>query len=434
MAIEVGPGVPIEGVAGAPIQEGPAPPPASVRPDPFETGRLARYFVGFVLSFLGDWFTTVALVVVLFQLTRNPAAPAGYILIRAAPRVFGPSLGGQLADRFTPRLVMAWTAGIQALLSLSLVGSHRAGFVVGIYLAVGVAQFLGAVSRPAQGAMVASLVSGERLARVNAFNSLLLGSSLFAGPAIGALFLVPFGPDPLFILDALTFATATAMARSLPGARARRPAGATVSASEGVRLALRDPLIRMIGAGQLSMSMLITAAQAMLVVAAHARFGGDANVGWLYAGVGVGTTLGAAYALRRQPPRASVPLIIAVTVVGSVICVTAFPLAPTLIGAMVLLGMSSLFGGWVDIWGATEIQRRAPHGYMARFNSVPFLGMYAGALVGAVWSIIGVQFVTWDRVIEIAGIASLGVIAAVSVLNLPKAQHDAEHVEALQEP
>ena len=395
---------------------------------------LARYYGGFVLSFLGDWFTTVALVVVLFQLTGNAAAPAGYVLIRVAPRVIGPWMGGALADRITPRSVMVTTALIQGVMSLTLVISHRGGSVAGIYVAVGVAQYLGAISRPAQGAMVASLVSGEQLSRANALTSLLLGSSLFAGPAVGALLMVPLGPDALFELDALTFFAAAVLAVTLPGTRVKRPAGSSVRAAEGIRLALREPVIRMVGVGQAAMALIITSAQAMLVVAAHAKFGGDANVGWLYAGVGVGTTLGAIYALRRQPPRVSIPVVIAITVLGDCVCVTAFPLAPTLIGAMTLLAMSSLFGGWVDIWGATEIQRRAPHGYMARFNSVPFLGMYGGALIGALWSLIGVHFVSWDRVVEIAGVASIVIVAGVVAVNLPAARRVATREETLREP
>ncbi|MHB8719342.1 MAG: MFS transporter [Candidatus Dormibacteria bacterium] len=428
MAVDVDPGVPTEGMTGAPIHTDPAPPSVSVA-SPSGDSTIVRYYAGFILSFLGDWLTTVALVVVLFELTGNPAAPAGYVLVRAAPRVTGPWMGGALADRFTPRLVMLVTAAWQGGLSLSLVAFHRAAFVPGIYVAVGIAQFLGAISRPAQSAMVAGIVSGERLARANAVISLLLGASLFAGPAVGALLIVPLGPDPLFEVDAITFVAAAALAVTLPSIRVHREIGARVRASEGIARALRDPLIRMVGAGQMAMSIIITSAQAMLVVAAHDKFGGDARVGFLYASVGVGTTLGAIYALRRQPAYAAIPLVIAVTVAGDVVCVTAFPLAPTLIGAMTLLAMSSLFGGWVDIWGATAIQRRAPHGYMARFNSVPFLGMYTGALVGASWSIAGVHYLSWDRVVEIAGIAAIVLAGVVIARNLPAALRLAAQTE-----
>lgn len=382
---------------------------------------VARYYVAVSLSFAGDWLTTVALVVVLFELTRNPAAPAAYVLVRVAPRVAGPWMGGGFADRFSPRAVMAGAAVAQGLLTASLVLSHRAAALWAIYPTVALAQFIGAVSRPAQTALLAGMVSPQRLGQANALYSLLFGSSLFAGPAIGALLLIGVGADPLFAIDAATFVIAAVLALSLPalGSSALRQApGFDAGIWHGFALAMRDPLIRVVALGQLGISLAVTAAQALLVVGAHQQYGGDARVGYLYAAVGLGTTVGALLALRWQPPPRFMGPAIATAIVGNVVCIGAFPLLRSLSGAMAVLSTSSLLGGSLDIWGGTQIQQRAPPGYMGRFNSVVFVGMYGGALAGALWAIGAVSFLSWDRVVELAGVAALALVLVALAVNL----------------
>ncbi len=116
------------------------------------------------------------------------------------------------------------------------------------------------------------------------------------------------GPDLLFAIDAATFAVSAVLVATLPSGRAERerPAVRRALASgtiAGLRLALRDPVIRVVAAANFASGLAVTVTQALLVVAAHERFGGDAAVGYLYAGVGVGGTLGGIIALRvRLPP------------------------------------------------------------------------------------------------------------------------------------
>ena len=136
-------------------------------PPPYRSGRgpIRRFFVGSVLSWYGDWLSTVALVVILYELTGNPAGPAGYILVRVAPRVLGPFIGGNLADRLSPRRIIIIGTSVQAAFTASLILSDRAGAIWAIYAAVALAQFAGALVRPSQSAMLPMLVSDAALPR-----------------------------------------------------------------------------------------------------------------------------------------------------------------------------------------------------------------------------------------------------------------------------
>ena len=106
-------GTPGEGAPGPPAPDAlAAPASASERAGP-PRGPAVRFYVAVCLSLYGDWLTTVALLVVLFEVTHTPAAPAGYMVARIAPRVAGPWLGGHLTDRLSPRVVIMNTSAVQ---------------------------------------------------------------------------------------------------------------------------------------------------------------------------------------------------------------------------------------------------------------------------------------------------------------------------------
>ena len=127
-------------------------------------------------------------------------------------------------------------------------------------------------------------------------------------PAIGAILLARTGPDLLFAIDAATFAISAALVATLPSGRRRldstrslarprrraRVAGSACSRSASPRSAV-------VAAANFASGLAVTVTQALLVVAAHEHYGGDAAVGYLYAGVGVGGTLGGIIALRVDP-------------------------------------------------------------------------------------------------------------------------------------
>ncbi|HEY8756550.1 MAG TPA: MFS transporter [Candidatus Dormibacteraeota bacterium] len=373
------------------------------------------------LSLYGDWLTTVALLVVLFEATHNPAAPAGYMLVRVAPRVMGPWLGGHLSDHRSPRVVMVVTSALQAIFTLSLIGSHRASLIWGIYLAVAMAQFTGALGRPSQGALIPSLVGARGLPRANATYGLLFSTSMFVAPAVGAVLLSRVGPDPLFAIDAASFAICALLVVTLPTPRATRGRTAAdwrprMRRTRAVMLALRNPAIRMVATANFAGGLTITVTQAFLVVAAHERFGGDAAVGYLYSSVGVGGVLGGLFALRWIPPRTWTRFAVFFVITSQVVATAAFSASMALLFALLLLAVSAVAGTSMDTWGITEIQRLAPPGFMGRYNSIIFISLYAGMLVGAAWALATAPLLHWDVAIQISCAAMLVLVGGVWIV------------------
>jgi MFS family permease len=318
----------------------------------------------------------------------------------------------------SPRVVMVSTSSLQGLFTLSLVAAHRTGLIWAMYVVVVLAQFTGALGRPSLGALLPTLVSRRDLPRANATYGLLFSTSIFVAPAIGAVLLIHIGPDPLFAIDAATFGIAALLIATLPkGAprAARNPREAAASRG-AVRLALKEPDIRMVAATNFASGLTATVAQALLVVAAHERFGGDAVVGYLYSGVGVGGAVGGLIALRWIPSRGWTRFALFVAVTMLLVATAAFSASTILLLALLALAASAVAGSSLDTWGITEIQRRAPVGFMGRYNSIIFISLYAGMLVGALWALGTAQVLHWDVAIQISCAAMLVLVGAVWIV------------------
>jgi hypothetical protein len=358
-------------------------------------------------------------VVLLYQLTGTPAGPAGYLLARVAPRVVGPWIGGSLADRDSPRRVIVSAGLIQGVLTASLVLADRAHSLWALYAAVAIAQFVGSLVRPGQGALLPTLVSVDRLSQANALYGTFFSSSIFVAPAIGALLLVHTGPDVLFLIDAGTFVSAAILMMTIPSRRAPTspgsPRGAVLPTTSIFGLGARDPVIRLVAASNFAMGVTLTVAQALLVVAARERFGSDAAVGIMYSAVGAGGIVGGVLALRWTPPRLRIGLVIFTAAIITLTAFAAFAAVSQRYAGLALLAAASVASTGFDVWGITEIQRRAPPRYAGRFNAIPWASLYAGMLVGAVWALGTSNVFHWDFALELACLAMVVLIGAVGI-------------------
>lgn len=378
-------------------------------------GPVVRYLVAAGVSYYGDWLTTVALVVLLYRLTGNATAPAIYILARVAPRVFGPAPGGALADRYGPARVAALCAMAQGALTAAIVVLASIRVLWGVYLAVALAQFLGSMAQPAYNAVIPHIVSREQLGRVNAIYNAILESCILVAPALGALLLLlSVTPQALILGDAASFVLAAALMLSLRtrghgGSKDKRAGGMFA----GVSIVSRDPTLRMFAVGHLCNAFVITALQAVLVVAASQRFGHDTDVGWLYAAVGAGGLLGSV-ALVRWAPQQVRSRGIALAVFAELIPLGLFAIAPNLAVAFALLFVSAVAAILYQTRGATALQQTVRQELLGRVNAVIRLCLYLGMFAGAVAAVSTLQWLSWDRMLAlVTGIAAVVLVLAV---------------------
>jgi MFS family permease len=388
---------------------------AGARPRATHADGVVRFLLAAGISYYGDWLTTVALVVLLFRLTGTATAPALYILARVAPRVLGPAPGGALADRFGPARLAALCGLAQGGLTAAIVVLAAAHLVWPIYLAVALAQFLGSMAQPAYNAVIPFVARPARLKQVNALYTAILETCMLVAPGLGALLLLAnVAPQLLILGDAASFLVAAGLLLTLRtaghgDAQDLRSGGMFV----GVAMVRADAMLRVFAIGHLCTGAVITALQAVLVVAAAQRFGHDTNVGWLYAAVGAGGLVASLTLLRWAPTNVR-RLGIASAVLGELIPLGLFAIVSSLGVAMALLFVSSLFGALYQTRGAIALQERVPRGLLGRVNAVVRFALYLGMLIGAVVAAAAAAWVSWDRLLlYVTAAAALALLATV---------------------
>lgn len=375
-------------------------------------GNASSFLAAATISMYGDWLTTVALIVLLFRLTGSAVAPAGYVLVRVAPRVVAPMLGGALADRRSPARVLAvcWVA--QGALTASLVPISWTGSLAGLFACVAAAQFLTAFSSPCTGAIIPRLGARDEISKVNRIFAVAQASSVFVAPLVASAILLTGSASTLLVIDAATFVVGAAGMATIRLA-AREPHGQTASSRghlSGVATAFADPVLRVLLATFFAGGMAVTSLQAVLVVAAAQRLGSATQVGALYAVVGFGGIAGSLIVLRRKPRRLSAGGLALVGLL-ELTALLLLALIPFLATTLLLLALSAIAGVLGETWGTIDLQERVSVALLGRVSAAVDTALYAGMLTGALLALGLAVVLGWQVIVVVAAASGLGTIA-----------------------
>ncbi|MCE9561600.1 MAG: MFS transporter [Planctomycetes bacterium] len=160
-----------------------------------------RYFLGQIVSFVGSWMQSAALMWLMYDRTGDPRWPSWLLVAQVGPTLLLGNWGGGLADRYPKRQLILCTQTAflcHAVLVTLLIGFDLAvpGFLLALMVVSGMIQ---AVDLPARLAFVPDLVPKEDLINAVALNSLLFNSARAIGPALaGVVFLLATAALPWF--------------------------------------------------------------------------------------------------------------------------------------------------------------------------------------------------------------------------------------------
>jgi MFS family permease len=175
-----------------------------------------RLWYGQLTSQLGDWFDTIALYVLLQELTGSRTALAALLVAQCLPSALIGLGAGVVADRLPRKAVMIAADLGRALLVLLFLFVHRADQVWVVY-AVTVLKFaLTAFFEPAREAVIPNVVGRDELVAANGLAGLTWSVMLMAGAALGGVVVGTLGKSTAFALDAVSFALSAAFTWSVP--------------------------------------------------------------------------------------------------------------------------------------------------------------------------------------------------------------------------
>lgn len=255
-----------------------------------------RLFLATVVSFVGDWFSFVAVSALVVELTGREGAPALVFAAEVLPIFLVAPLAGVLADRVDRKRIMVGADLVRIVPALGLVAASVLGEAWLAYLCVVALSAFAAFFQPVTAAVLPNLVDDEDLSLAQAALGSVWGTMLFVGAALGGLAAELLGREASFVVNAATFAVSAVLVL-----RIRQPLrrGAVAARASIVRhlgevwhLARGRKVVRALMTTKAGVGI-GNGIVGLLPVFALGRFGaGEAGIGLLLAARGVGALVG----------------------------------------------------------------------------------------------------------------------------------------------
>lgn len=282
------------------------------------------WFAG-LISLMGDWMLIVALPAVVYELTGSALATGGILIANRVPAFLVGSVAGVFVDRWDRKrtMIVANLARAPILLLLLLVDSAERVWIA--YIVAAALSLASTFFRPAENALLPTLVGESHLIPANALNALNDNLSRLLGPAAGGLLVVWIGLGGVAVVDAASFVIAAAMI-ALIGARAgpAPPAADAADAPDirrrwaalgkewlaGLRL-IRDNAVLRVVFGVIAISSIGEGvlSAAFWVFVDQALRGGPREGSWLISAQAIGGVLGALVVGSRGTSRSPIFLL-----------------------------------------------------------------------------------------------------------------------------
>jgi MFS family permease len=252
-----------------------------------------------VVSLLGDWFNTIASVMIVNRYTDTDMAISWILIAKTLPRFFLGPLAGVLADRVNRKLVMIASDLLRAGIVLCFLLVDRPERVWLIY-ALTVAQFIVAsFFEPASSAIIPGLVEGEEeLVTANVLSSITWSAMLALGAAAGGIVAGIFGASTALLIDSGTFMLSAVLVFQVAYDRAALPDRAPTSGwgdmIEGFKYVMREKGVAFL----VLLKSMAQVGSGDIIIAVYAEryfpYGeeGATALGIMFAAAGLGAILG----------------------------------------------------------------------------------------------------------------------------------------------
>ncbi len=165
-----------------------------------------KVWVAQVISQLGNWFNTVALLGLITELTGNPATGNLISVAQIVPvALAGLFVSGFVADRFNRKTVMIVADLSRAVIALSFLWVRTPetawiAYAGTVALALGTSFYM-----PASSAALPNIVLPKELPAAAMLGQTTFATMLFVGAFLGGAITTLFGRDVSFVLNALSF-------------------------------------------------------------------------------------------------------------------------------------------------------------------------------------------------------------------------------------
>jgi MFS family permease len=338
-----------------------------------------QLWLGQVVSQLGDWFDTIAVMTLVLNLTGSGRDVGLIMVARFLPSVVIGPLSGVVADRFNRRTIMIVSDILRAVVVLGFLFVRRPDQIWLIYALTVLQLTLSTFFEPAKSAAIPSIVAERELVTANAITSVTWSAMLTLGAVAGGLVTGWFGTDAAFVVDSATYLLSAALVWSvrLPRRAPRAKTPLTISKAlgitdtlEGIRYVRTRPRVLALlavkpawGLGGGILALLAVFGEKVFPVGRNAATG----IGVLYAARGIGTAVGPVFARRLAgESRTRMQTIIGLSFLVGGIFYAAFGGATNYTLALLMLAIAHMGGSILWVFSTVLLQTAVEDNFRGR--------------------------------------------------------------------
>jgi Cyclic nucleotide-binding domain/Major Facilitator Superfamily len=347
---------------------------------------LLRVLAAYLLFILTEYAVWIAMLV--FAYNRGGTAVAGLVAVaQLAPAAVVAPVAASLADRQSPVVMLAGGYLAQVAGMAGTAAAIGAGAPLAAYAAAVFASTAVTTTRPAQSALIPSLAATpDQLTAANVVAGWLeAAGAAAAGLVVGVLISLAGVGSVFAVCAGLGLVAALLVA----GLRVAGLAGAeqgteesAAGAAEGLRLAVRQPRLRLMLALLTADAVVVGALDLLVVILALTVLGRPPGwAGYLEFAFGAGAVLAATVSAVLVGRRLGGPILAAALVFSGALAAVA--LGPGLAGTVVLLAVAGAGHLLLEVATRTLLQRSVPPRLIGRVFGVLEGFTMAGLAVGA---------------------------------------------------
>ena len=336
---------------------------------------------GQVISELGNWVNSIALYVLILQLTGSGMAMAAAMMAKLLPMVIISPFAGVVIDRMDRRTVLIASDILRCftVLCFLIVESREDLWLVYALTLLEVA--LTGFFEPARSAILPSIVKKNHLVTANAISGATWSIMLTLGAALGGFVVSLFGVKVAFILDALTYLLSAwfIIKISYPNTKSEEPIKKNNSSGikgllEGGRYLISHPIV--LALALLKSGMAIKGGIMTLIPLFANRLLADpaavsVAVGIMFSSRGIGSAIGPIL-IRKwlgESPKILQGSILAAFFLGS-LALLAFSFSKNLWLTSLCIGLSGMFGSIVWVFSTALIHLEADRQFLGRIFGI----------------------------------------------------------------
>ena len=324
-------------------------------------------FVAQVISFMGDWFSFVAVTGLVKESTDSEFLVSLAYVSFTLPSFLISPLAGVTVDRFDRKRLLVAVSLLQAFAALGLLTATDTT-VWPLFVFQGVISAFAAFVKPAIDAGVPNLArTPEELRTANALFGSTWGVMLAVGAAAGGAFSEAFGRTASFYANAGSFVAAMALF-TLIRRPMQEPQGAERPAmrpladiAEAVRYARKDHVVLALIASKSTFAIGAGTVSQLPVLATSVFGWGDGGTGLLLGARGLGAGLGPLIASRfTQGNLSKVLRVCGLAGIGFSVCYMVAAWSPVIYVAALVIAIAHLGGGAQWTLSTYGLQVRTP--------------------------------------------------------------------------